>query len=126
MRLDMIGEHITTIEKSLKMIAELSKDEDQNVNQLVRWIGNKEKHAQEIQTIVYQYFMTQRIKPAAEEQADKHEKYVKELRLLHEMLIAAMKSKQSLDTQNVTKLRALLSDFRTSYLGEQAMKEHAH
>ena len=126
MRLDLIGEHITTIEKSLKMIANLSKDEDKNVNQLVRWIGNKEKHAQEIQVIVYQYFMTQRIKPAGEEQAEKHQKYLKELRLLHEMLIAAMKSKQSLDTQNVTKLRALLSDFRTSYLGEQTEKEHAH
>jgi nickel superoxide dismutase len=70
--------------------------------------------------------MTQRIKPAEEGQAEKYEKYVKELRLLHEILIAAMKSKQATDTQNVTKLRSLLSDFRTSYLGEQATKEHAH
>ena len=31
-------------------------------NQLVRWIMNKEEHANKIQEIVTQYFMTQRIK----------------------------------------------------------------
>lgn len=126
MRLDLIGEHITTIEKSLKMIKDLSKDEGKNINQLVRWVGNKEEHAEKIQSIVHQYFMTQRIKPVEEIQAEKYRKYIKELKLLHEMLVSAMKSKQSTGPEHVTKLRSLLSDFRTSYLGGQTKTGHAH
>ena len=62
MRIMMIKEHITTVEKSMKMINELSDVEKINYNQLVRWVNNKEHHAQEIQDIVTAYFLTQRIK----------------------------------------------------------------
>ena len=63
MRIKMILEDIATIEKSMKKINELSKDPAKNSNQLVRWINNKEHHADKIQEVVTQYFMTQRIKP---------------------------------------------------------------
>ena len=62
-RINMILEHITTIEKSMKQIQSLEKEKNINFNQIVRWIMNKEQHATEIQTMVAQYFMTQRIKP---------------------------------------------------------------
>ncbi|NIM19189.1 MAG: superoxide dismutase [Candidatus Latescibacteria bacterium] len=115
MRIEMIKEHISTIEKSMKMIAELSQGQSVNYNQLVRWIDNKETHANEIQHIVAQYFLTQRVKPTDEQDAAKHKKYLKHLSLLHEMLVYAMKTKQSIDLDNVAKLKALTDTFNDSY-----------
>jgi len=62
MRIKMIKEHIVTIEKSMNQIMKIEKEKKHNSNQLVRWIMNKERHTDEIQEIVTQYFMTQRIK----------------------------------------------------------------
>ena len=61
-RFKMVAEHITTIEKSMKQILELQGEKPVHYNQLVRWVMNKETHANELQHIVTQYFMTQRIK----------------------------------------------------------------
>ncbi|MFB0526467.1 MAG: superoxide dismutase [Ni], partial [bacterium] len=91
-------------------------------NQLVRWIDNKEQHAQEIQFIVYQYFMTQRVKPVDRKDTDKYETYVKQLTLLHQMLIYAMKAKQTTDLDNVRELRSLLNGFATAYFGPEGRK----
>jgi nickel superoxide dismutase len=110
LRVDLIAEHSTTIEKSMKKIVELSKQNPVNYNQLVRWVSNKEKHADEIQHIVTQYFMTQRIKPDANKYSDK-------LAVLHKMLIYAMKCKQSTDVAHVSTLRSLTKEFEILYLG---------
>lgn len=118
MRCDMIGEHITTIEMSMNMIAELSAEQDKNYNQLIRWISNKEHHASEIQDIVHQYFMTQRIKPVDKENNGAYNKYIKQLTLLHEMLVYAMKAKQTIDITHVEKLKSLLDEFRLIYSGD--------
>ena len=98
MRIKIINEHIVTVEKSMKQIIELEKEEHHNSNQLVRWIMNKEHHADEIQEIVTQYFMTQRIKLDMEN-------YEKQLGLLHQMLIYSMKCKQTTDLTNVNSVR---------------------
>lgn len=117
-RLAAIAEHITTIEKSINQIVALSKEEEpRNYNQIVRWVSNKEKHANDLQHIVTQYFMTQRIKPADTEDAEAHAAYLKKLTLLHKMLVYAMKAKQTTDLSNVEKLKSLLAEFRTAYLG---------
>jgi nickel superoxide dismutase len=110
LRADLIAEHATTIEKSMNKIMELSKQPTSNYNQLVRWISNKEKHADEIQHIVTQYFMTQRINPDAK-------KYLDKLAVLHKMLIYAMKCKQTTDVSNVNSLRSLLKNFEVLYFG---------
>lgn len=110
-RIKLIAEHITTIEKSMKQISAIEKRKPLNYNQLVRWISNKEKHADEIQSIVSQYFMTQRIKPDSKDYAGK-------LKLLHQMLIYAMKCKQTTDMGNAEKLRMLLADFQKAYLNQ--------
>jgi nickel superoxide dismutase len=112
MRVKMIGEHITTIEKSMKQIIKLEKDTHHNANQLIRWVMNKEQHANELQKIVTQYFMTQRIKPD-----DKA--YDRKLSLLHQMLLAAMKCKQTTDLKQIEKLRALLKEFHALYFNER-------
>jgi len=119
MRIDMLAEHITTIEKSMMMIVELSQQKEVNHNQLVRWVTNKENHAQYLQDIVCQYFMTQRIKPTEEEDGDHYITYVKQLTLLHQMLFYAMKAKQTTDLTNVKQLRSLLEEFRTIYFGSE-------
>jgi nickel superoxide dismutase len=115
MRFDMISEHITTIERSMRMIEELLKEEQTDHNQLVRWINNKEKHANEIQNIVSQYFMTQRIKPAGEDDDVAYKIYVMQITLLHRMLIHAMKAKQNIDLATMEDLRNILEEFRTLY-----------
>ncbi|MFC1739190.1 superoxide dismutase [Ni] [Planctomycetota bacterium] len=51
-RFDMIAENITTIEKSMKQITELSKQGKPNMNQITRWVNNKEKHTDELSHIV--------------------------------------------------------------------------
>jgi len=117
-RLNLIAEHITTIERSMRQIQELSQQEPRNYNQIVRWINNKEHHANELQHIVSQYFMTQRIKPADEKDEAACERYMKQLKLAHRMLVYAMKAKQTTDPANVDELRALLASFRDAYLGE--------
>lgn len=112
MRIEMINEHIGTIEKSMNQIMQLQKEGLQNSNQLVRWIMNKEDHANEIQEIVSQYFMTQRIKPDAKD-------YSKKLRLLHEMLIYTMKCKQTTDLTNVAKMNDLVKEFQGLYFEKE-------
>lgn len=116
MRLDMIAEHITTVEKSITMIVELSKDTEANFHQLARWITNKEEHANYIQDIVSQYFLTQRIAVPDPRDRAAQDKYVRQIQLLHQMLVHAMKTKQSVDLANVERLRSLLKEFREVYL----------
>ena len=112
MRIHMIEEHITTIEKSMNQITELSGQTPVNYNQLVRWVTNKEHHADELQDIVTQYFLTQRIKPDAKD-------YEKKLTVLHKMLLAAMKCKQTTDLANVKDLRSLTKEFEGLYFEGQ-------
>lgn len=117
MRLNMIAEHITTIEKSMNQIKALSKEESLNLNQIVRWVQNKEDHANELQHIVSQYFMTQRLKPVDKGDKEAYAAYMEKLMLLHEMLVYSMKAKQTTDQANIDKLRSLLGEFRAAYLG---------
>ncbi|MDY6862733.1 MAG: superoxide dismutase [Ni] [Thermodesulfobacteriota bacterium] len=112
MRINMITEHITTIEKSIKQIKKLSNNKSIDHNQLTRWIMNKERHADELQEIVTQYFMTQRIKPDTKN-------YSRKLTVLHKMLISAMKCKQTTDLSHVGMLRALLKEFQGLYFEER-------
>ena len=112
MRIQMIIEHIATIEKSMKQIMELEKEKHHHTNQLVRWIMNKEHHANQLQEIVTQYFMTQRIKLDTKD-------YAKKLGLLHQMLVCAMKSKQTTDLNMVAELKRLVQDFQALYFGKK-------
>ncbi len=125
LRVQLIEEHITTVEKSMKQIAALSAADDVDYNQLVRWVSNKEQHAQEIQDIVTAYFMAQRIKPSVNHDDEKAmNEYMHKLAILHAIQIHAMKAKQSTDLEQIEKLRAMTTAFRKAYFGEEA--EHKH
>ena len=117
LRIELMAEHITTIDKSMQMIRELSKAKTKNNNQIVRWVFNKEDHAKKLQHIVTGYFMHQRIKPVEDVRSNAYKVYVRQLTLAHQMLVSAMKTKQTTDLTHVSKLRKLLKEFRAAYLG---------
>ncbi len=126
MRVQMIREDCETIRKAMTQIEALSEAETVNYNQIVRWTTTKEDHANKIQDITYQYFMTQRIAPVKPEKGSRdYDKYVHELTLLHGILVQAMKCKQTTDTAHVDQLLEKLTAFEASYFGKTA-KEHLH
>jgi len=106
MRIHMMEEHVVTIEKSIKKLAEKP-----NQNQAIRWVMSKDSHADQLSEIVTYYFMTQRIKPSMPD-------YAKKLGLLHEILVASMKAKQEADLKHVKTLNDLIHAFEHAYLGE--------
>ncbi len=117
-RVVLIYEHITTIEKSMKEITELSKSKTVDYNQMVRWVMNKEEHAKKIQDIVSEYFLHQRIKikDVADEKA--YAAYTNQLVLLHQLSVYAMKCKQTTDLSYVQKLRDTLHTFEHAYFDD--------
>jgi hypothetical protein len=100
-----------TIAKAMQQINTLSKSSSDNANQLNRWISNKEKHAQSIQTTVADYFLAQRIKITETDQ----KAYANKLALLHQIIVCAMKCKQTTDTEHAKKLHALIDQFQLAY-----------
>lgn len=120
-RFKLMREHVETIEKSMNTVMDLQKEEDINYNQLVRWINNKDEHADKFNDIVTYYFMTQRIKPVDKSNTEAYKKYQSQVELLHKMLVYSMKAKQTTDLENVEKLRGLITDFEDSYF-----EEHGH
>lgn len=115
LRIALIDEHIRTIEKATKKITELSAEETPNYNQLVRWVLNKEKHAEEIQHIVSQYFLHQRIKPTNMSEKKIHAKYLSLLEQLHHILVYSMKAKQGTSLDNLSMLKASVEAFEDLY-----------
>ncbi len=122
MRFTMVEEHITTIEKAMKEIANLSGQQPPNFNQIVRWVTNKEKHAGDIQHIISQYFLTQRVKLVEKEDDNAHKIRTEHLSLCHEILVYAMKTKQTTDISNVEKLKTAVKAFKDSYFKAKAKK----
>jgi nickel superoxide dismutase len=109
-RFDTMLEHATTITKSITEIKRLSGSSD-NANQTVRWVTNKETHAQMIQDIIGDYFLAQRIK---ETQSD----YTERLTLSHKIIVMAMKTKQSSDLTQAEGLVKAIEAFKVQYFTE--------
>jgi len=115
LRISLISEHITTIEKSMKMIIKLSEEANPNYNQLVRWVVNKEEHAKKIQEIVSQYFLHQRVKLTDSSDKEKYGRYIQQLTTLHEIAVYSMKAKQSTDLGQIENLRKSVNAFESIY-----------
>jgi len=108
-RVNAMLEDATTVEKSAKLITELSSKSDaQSKNQLVRWVMNKEKHAQNIISTISDYFLTQRVKPNQKD-------YVERLIRHHAVIIAAMKAKQNVDMKYAKELKKCVKDLLSYY-----------
>lgn len=113
LRIVMLYEHVSTIEKAMLQISTLEKTDGAS-NQLVRWVMNKEEHAEEMQKVITQYFMFQRIKPKKEGEAGR-DVYLKQLELMHRLSILAMKSKQTIDTDLISEMQNTIHAFEHVY-----------
>jgi len=107
-RFTLLHEHVATLAKSVAEINKESAAEKPNYNQLVRWVMNKEKHADEIKTIVLEYFLAQRVKP-------NQNGYEDMLKALHGIIVNAMKVKQTTDTDVVHELEHQVEAFQKLY-----------
>lgn len=113
-RVKSMLEDSTTAEKSAKLIGELAgKSDAQSQNQLVRWVMNKEQHAQKIISTISDYFLTQRVKPDQKDYAERLAKH-------HAVIIAAMKTKQNADQKYATMLKESIEALLPYY------PEHKH
>jgi nickel superoxide dismutase len=121
-RFTLLQENIATIEKSMNQINELSKDPAVNINQLVRWVNNKDEHADEFTQIITYYFLAQRIKISDENNKEEYNSYQQKVILLHQLTVYAMKCKQTTDLSNVEKLKSLLKQFEDIYFSPEDKK----
>lgn len=114
-RVKSMLEDVRTTAKAVKLINELaSKTDAQSKNQIVRWVLNKEKHAQKIISTISDYFLTQRVKPSAKDYTERLVKH-------HTVIVAAMKVKQSTDIKSLEELHAAV-DALTAYYPEHKPK----
>jgi nickel superoxide dismutase len=111
-RFKLLEEHLTTIEKSMVQLGASMESDPPNGNQVVRWVMNKEQHADDFTHIVTYYFLAQRIKPT--EGAGK-DAYLAKLEMLHNLIVLSMKCKQTDDVANVTAMRETLGKFKEAY-----------
>lgn len=122
-RFELLKEHIKTIEKSINEINKLSANPAANMNQLVRWVNNKDKHADDFTDIVTYYFLAQRIKIKEAKDKKEFNDYQMKVTLLHQMMVYAMKCKQTTDVKNTQQLQMLVDQFREIYFTEE-QKSH--
>lgn len=107
-------EDVTTIRKSVSLIGELAaKSDPQSHNQRVRWIMNKETHAQNIIDTISDYFLTQRVKASQEDYAERLQKH-------HAVIVAAMQAKQNANMESVDNLMSAVEAVAPYY------RKHEH
>lgn len=110
-------EDASTVKKAINQIITLSNSIDQkqkstpivqNYNQLVRWVNNKESHAEKIINTIANYFLTQRIKPNKKDYLDRLSKH-------HAVILAAMKAKQNTSLKESKALKEAIQDLAVYY-----------
>jgi hypothetical protein len=93
------------------------KTDAQSVNQQIRWTNAKDIHASAIITVVAEYFLTQKIKPAKAKDKKAYADYLARLTACHAVMRAAMKTKQTVDESHVNALQSALSRLGQLYPG---------
>ena len=111
-RIQSLLEDARTVAKACVMIDELAgKTDAQSQQQLVRWVTNKETHAEKVIRTVCDYYLTQRVKPSQED-------YVERLKAHHAVILAAMKAKQHADEASAAALTEAIEGLLVFYPGE--------
>jgi nickel superoxide dismutase len=113
LRIDLMMEDAATIEKGMAQLREMDGQESPSKNQMVRWVMNKDDHAQAIQDQVAAYWLAQRIKAPKDDSGREH--YHGQLELMHGITVAAMKCKQTTDAAHVARLREHALAFSATY-----------
>ena len=113
-RVEAMLEDVVTARKAVKEMAALAgKSDPQSMNQFIRWVINKEEHAQKIISTVSDYFLAQRVKTSQED-------YIERLKKHHAVMVAAMKVKQNTDTKHLDALEDSIRQLTAYY------PEHKH
>ena len=108
-RFTQMLEDQNTIAKAIAQINDLADKKDgKSANQLARWVSTKEDHANKIQKIIAEYFLTQRIKSSSDNYADL-------LKGAHGVMVAAMKCKQGTDPKSADVLKSSIENFQSVY-----------
>jgi nickel superoxide dismutase len=115
LRFQEIEESIATIEMAMKQVQALQKQGPEGAPQLSRWVANKEEHAKKIQQIVAEYFLTQRVKPVGPGDEEARKAYLQKIETLHQILVAAMKTRQGTNLDDADNLRKLVGHFEQVY-----------
>jgi vacuolar-type H+-ATPase catalytic subunit A/Vma1 len=92
------------------------------MNQIVRWVNNKDEHADQLTDIVTYYFLAQRIKIKNTDDKSAFADYQKKLTLLHQIMVYSMKAKQTTDLKNTEQLRTLIDEFSSIYFTKKDKK----
>ena len=121
-----LTEHAHTIEKAIKAI----KNKKTSQHQKVRWVMNKEDHATQIQEIMQNYFLAQRIKalPLRKLESKKpkislneaEKSYLQLVSLSQKIIFFAMKTKQAPSEVQLKNLKNALQRFEGVYLNSKA------
>ena len=110
-RINQMLEDSITIIKASNQIADLAgKIDAQSQNQMIRWVMNKEKHAQNIISTISDYFLTQRVKASQKD-------YTQRLKDHHGVIVAAMKAKQNADVSFGLELQKKIQALEKYYPG---------
>ena len=108
-RVQQMLEDVSTIDKAIDQIIELNdKSDAQSAQQLVRWVNNKEIHADKIIKTISNYFLTQRLKPSTED-------YLLRLSVHHRVILLSMKVKQMADVEVAEDLRQAIKALSKYY-----------
>ncbi len=121
LRFEQLLEDEHTISKAQLQLHELSDGEvdPQAINQMGRWVQTKEDHATRIQDTITHYFLAQRIKSGSPD-------YMKQLKAAHDVIVAAMKCKQSADPETAKVLEKSIFDLYRAYEGKEPDFDHEH
>ena len=79
------------------------------------WIQTKEDHSNNIQNILCDYFLIQRVKKSKTN-------YTEQLTLIHQILISAMKCKQTLENKHIENGINHLNLFSKAYLDKHGIE----
>lgn len=119
MRFEGMLEDTKTIAKAIAQVNEFAEGlgtgespTAKGMNQMVRWVSNKESHAQNIQDVMSEYFFAQRIK-------SDHKDYTAQLATAHKVIVCAMKCKQDADGATAEALEKSILDFYRAYEGKE-------
>lgn len=112
-RFEELLEDVRTITKAIDQINELHGKEDAlSHNQLTRWVMTKEQHAANMQKVIADYFLAQRIKADSKN-------YTDQLVAAHTVIVSAMKCKQNVDPATAKALEKSVFDLYRAYEGKE-------
>jgi len=118
-------ETVATIKKAMNEMTRLSGEglSALNINQITRWVNTKEEHCGKIISLMSGYCMCQRIKPPSDPKtpfkgtdAEKAEAYTNALMAHHQVMLCAVKCKQTVDPANAEAMETAVATMSKMYL----------